>query len=479
MGGGAVGSWGGMPGRSSIASELMSTGSVKREGQATPTPLAFTPITTPEPTVLATTTIKPLQFRSTAHKAAESKGVEEAAAESKETKEPAAESKGEEAAQEEEDEGEGEEEEEEEAAQEEDEEGEEEEEAAQEEEDEEEEEEEAAEETKVDARSPVSPTPAPAPAVRASASPAPASPAPACGIALRLFVCQKDESVLLRPWLEHALSLVDVPRDIFLVDDDSHDPGVLSTLDWAQQVGVRVLRVRPPQPNAFERKNMIFTEWVRSHPKSCNAFFIPMDCDEFLAYRENDARAMLFGVKQTISKLPTHRIGMAVLPLSVQLSTSRDKIRNVAMPKLAERGFGTIYIKRFRNFSHAQGYFSSVAESKWCGINRKIIVYGGGSTVLSHPNAIANRGYHDTSTGRQLGWGNSLCFVEFHNLPHHIRQYKSAEMAKVAAPVSLDKYITESQTNKAQYQREQEHASHMRPSAHSPEFAKIMAHLDW
>jgi chemotaxis protein histidine kinase CheA len=459
----------------------MSTGSVKREGQATPTPLAFTPITTPEPTVLATTTIKPLQFRSTTHKAADSKEVEEAAAESKETKEAAAdsketkeaaaESKGEEAAQEEEEEGEEEEEEEEAAQEEEDEED----------EGEEDEEEEAAEETKVDARSPVSPTPAPAPApaVRASASPAPASPAPACGIALRLFVCQKDESVLLRPWLEHALSLVDVPRDIFLVDDDSHDPGVLSTLDWAQQVGVRVLRVRPPQPNAFERKNMIFTEWVRSHPKSCNAFFIPMDCDEFLAYRENDARAMLFGVKQTISKLPTHRIGMAVLPLSVQLSTSRDKIRNVAMPKLAERGFGTIYIKRFRNFSHAQGYFSSVAESKWCGINRKIIVYGGGSTVLSHPNAIANRGYHDTSTGRQLGWGNSLCFVEFHNLPHHIRQYKSAEMAKVAAPVSLDKYITESQTSKAQYQREQEQASHMRPSAHSPEFAKIMAHLDW
>jgi len=321
---------------------------------------------------------------------------------------------------------------------------------------------------------------APGSGTPASPSPSPSpSPPPPPIPALKLFVCQKDESVLLRPWLSHALSLVDAPGDVFVVDDNSSEPSVLETLAWAEGQGVRVLRVRPPQPRAFERKNMIFTDWVRSHPQNYNAFFIPMDCDEFLAHRENDTRAMIFGVRHSLNKLKTHQIGTATLPLSVTLSPSRDKIRNDAIPRLAERGFGTIYVKRFRNFSHAQGYFSSVAESKWCGINRKVVVYGGGSTVLTHPSAIPNRGYHDTSTGRQLGWGNSLCFVEFHNLPLHIRKSKSAEMAKVAAQVSLEKYVTESRSTKQQYEREQEVASHMRPSAHSPEFASLMAHIEW
>jgi len=281
---------------------------------------------------------------------------------------------------------------------------------------------------------------------------------------LRLFVCQKNETRLLKPWLEHALSIVDVPRDICVVDDNSTDTGVLETLDWAEQTGVTVLRVRPPELPAFLRKNILFTRWVQSHSSMEPAFYVPLDCDEFLAAR---------GRLKTTTRPEQVRLAHAVLPINTSLNHRKRAIRS-ALQVLSSRGFGTSTIRRLRNFSHVPGLFSDIREHKWCGVNRKIIVFGGGKVTLRHALAIPDRGYHDVVTGRNHGPTATLCLVEFHNMPFGERQRKSLVMSTLVPPGSQRKYVTEGQTTRAEYEFGQEAAAHMQPTARALEFSALV-----
>lgn len=280
---------------------------------------------------------------------------------------------------------------------------------------------------------------------------------------LRLFVCQKNETRLLRPWLEHALSLVDEPKDVRVVDDNSTDKGVLATLDWAEALGVQVIRVRPPHMSAFQRKNILFTRWVHEHPASEPAFYVPLDCDEFLAARGRlHARASEYV-----------RLEHATLPVNTTLSHQKRSVR-AALQALVGRGFGTSTIRRLRNFSHVPGLFSDIREHKWCGINRKIIVFGGGKITLQHALAIPDRGYHDVVTGRNHGPTSTLCLVEFHNMPYGERQHKSIMMSNLVPATSRVKYLTEGSTDRAEYQCGQEKAAHMQPTARALNFAALV-----
>lgn len=289
---------------------------------------------------------------------------------------------------------------------------------------------------------------------------------------LRLFVCQKDETALLSPWIDHALSLVARPGDIRLVDDDSADPGVLATLRAAEAVGIDVVRIAPPHPPAFRRKHLLFTEWVHlcgngsgngSASEAC--FFVPLDCDEFLAHRSPAPRPW--------EKL---RLGRATLVLNTALSAGREDVVG-ALAALAASGPGTWAIRRLRNFSHAEALFADVREHKWCGVNRKIVVCGEGRAALRHPLAVPDRGYHATATGAQHGPTASLCLVEFHNLPYGLRQRKSLAMAQLVPLHSRIKYRTEGKTSREDYETAQELAAHMQPTARSERFASVMRHL--
>lgn len=297
------------------------------------------------------------------------------------------------------------------------------------------------------------------------------------GVRLRIFVCQKDETALLAPWIDHALSLVARPSDVRIVDDNSTDPGVLATLRAAEAAGIDVVRVAPPQPPAFRRKHILFTEWVHG----CGAegggggggggvagevcFFVPLDCDEFLAHRGPAPRPW--------EKL---RLGRATLVLNTALSADRDAVR-ASLLALSASGPGTWTIRRLRNFSHAEALFADVREHKWCGVNRKIVVCGGGRVALRHPLAVPDRGYHATATGAQHGPTASLCLVEFHNLPYGLRQRKSLAMANLVPLHSRIKYRTEGRTSREDYEAAQEMAAHMQPTARSDRFAAIMHHL--
>jgi hypothetical protein len=366
----------------------------------------------------------------------------------------------------------------------------------------------------------------------------PLVPSRPADVRLRLFVCQKDEAALLAPWIDHALSLVARPGDVRIIDDDSRDPGVLATLRAAEAAGIDVVRILPPQPPAFRRKHMLFTDWVHqcgeedrargrtkvrasetrqqqgqgqeqeqeqrqqqeqeregeqkegtaaaaaagaaaAAPGGCasegplerapkeapTCFFVPLDCDEFLAHRAAAPRPW--------EKL---RLGRATLVLNTALSAQAADVR-AALLGLAASGPGTWTIRRLRNFSHAEALFADVREHKWCGVNRKIVVCGAGRAALRHPLAIPDRGYHATVTGAQHGPAASLCLVEFHNLPYGLRQRKSLAMANLVPLHSRIKYRTEGKTSREDYETAQELAAHMQPTARSERFAAIMRHV--
>jgi hypothetical protein len=284
--------------------------------------------------------------------------------------------------------------------------------------------------------------------------------------ALRLFLCQRNERELLRPWLRHALSLVDAPRDVMVVDDNSTDADVVAALQEAEAAGVRVQWVRPPQLPAFRRKHLMFTQWVQSHRADEAAFYVPLDCDEFLA-----ARRRLPG--------PVERVALrsAVLLVNTEVSGDRERVRQVLRGALLPSGRGTWTVKRMRNFSHLPGLFADTREHLFCGCSTKIVVCGGGTSTLKHPTAVPNRGYHTTTTGAQLGLTHVLCLVEFHNLPFAMRQHKSLVMLRVVPQEGRTKYRTEGTCSRREYEEHQEKAAHLQACARSEAFAALMAHV--
>jgi hypothetical protein len=306
------------------------------------------------------------------------------------------------------------------------------------------------------------------PAAGTGLRPAAAPPTPplAGPAKLRLFLCQRNERELLRPWLRHALALVDAPSDVTVVDDCSGEEDVVAALREAEAAGVRVQWVRPPQLPAFRRKHLMFTQWVQSYPAAEAAFYVPLDCDEFLA-----ARRRLPGLAERVP-MPS-----GLLVVNTEVSGSREQVRQVLDGTLLRYGPGTWTIKRMRNFSHRPGLFADTREHIFCGSSDKIVVCGGGALTLAHATAVPNRGYHKSTTGRQFGVTHALCLVEFHNMPFAVRQRKSLQMLRVVPSESRSKYRTEGTCSRKEYETQQERAAHLQPCARSEEFAALMAHV--
>jgi hypothetical protein len=300
--------------------------------------------------------------------------------------------------------------------------------------------------------------------VPSTAAPTGAAPAKPKHFPLRIFMCQKNETTLLKPWLDHALSIVDQPSDVRVIDDFSTDPAVVETLQDAEAKGVQVVWVRPPQMPAFLRKNVLFTRWVQEFSAAEPAFYVPLDCDEFLAARGRIAPGI---------PVENVQLAHATLPINTMLSHKKTTIRQ-ALQRLSPRGYGTSTIRRLRNFSHVPGLFSDIREHKWCGINRKIIVFGSGKTVLQHALAVPDRGYHDVVTGVNHGAAPTLCLVEFHNMPYGERQRKSLMMSGLVPSTSKTKYLSEGYVSQDAYEKGQEKAAHMQPTARAINFAALL-----
>lgn len=283
--------------------------------------------------------------------------------------------------------------------------------------------------------------------------------------AIRLFLCQKDETTLLAPWIRHALTIVDKPSDIMIIDDRSIDAQVIQCIKRARKLGIRVRRISTSEKPVFRKKHQLFTKWVQQHNAREPALYIPLDCDEFLAARE---------IRQEGATNEYATVGLAHLPLNVSLSPDPGAIRQKLHALYREKGNGTWQMERFRNFSHAPALFAVPRPHKWCGDVRKIIVCGGGKATLSKPDSVPNRGYHITSSGPQFGITHNVCLVEFHNLPHEERVAKSAIMRPLVPRRNRDKYKSEALSTRIAYEQEQEQAAHLQPCARCPAFTELV-----
>jgi hypothetical protein len=99
---------------------------------------------------------------------------------------------------------------------------------------------------------------------------------------IALLMMQKNERLLLDPWITYHRSLAD-PASIFVFDNGSTDPQTLAILETAEASGVSVNR-RFNQQQDYFKCGLIFAETIKQlDNRDPHDFYFAMDCDEFLA----------------------------------------------------------------------------------------------------------------------------------------------------------------------------------------------------
>ncbi|MGQ4275121.1 glycosyltransferase family 2 protein [Terrihabitans sp. B22-R8] len=97
-----------------------------------------------------------------------------------------------------------------------------------------------------------------------------------------ILMMQRDETSLLTPWLQYYEAQFGL-ENIFVWDNGSADPGVLSTLHAHEKRGLNV-DYSAQSGVDFRRKGVLLGKKIKELEKLDNYdFFIPVDCDEFLA----------------------------------------------------------------------------------------------------------------------------------------------------------------------------------------------------
>lgn len=93
---------------------------------------------------------------------------------------------------------------------------------------------------------------------------------------------QKNENLLLEPWITYHRTLVE-PASIFIFDNGSSDAHTLSTLRDAENSGITINRSFCELKHYHDR-GTIFANMIK-HLDATNPhdFYFPMDCDEFMA----------------------------------------------------------------------------------------------------------------------------------------------------------------------------------------------------
>lgn len=99
---------------------------------------------------------------------------------------------------------------------------------------------------------------------------------------VKCVTMQRDESVLLDAWLRYHGYLFGF-TNLTVIDNGSVLPEVLSTLQYAEDAGVRVYR-QFPTTSDYGRKGVITADVIRAidHQEDYD-FVLPLDCDEFFA----------------------------------------------------------------------------------------------------------------------------------------------------------------------------------------------------
>lgn len=102
------------------------------------------------------------------------------------------------------------------------------------------------------------------------------------------FMMQKNEELLLGPWLRYHAHLFGA-RSLFVLDNGSTAPSVLAMLEQAEAMGVTVHR-QYAEKQHFENKGTVFRDLIRALDPAAFDFVMPLDCDEFVAHQALDGR---------------------------------------------------------------------------------------------------------------------------------------------------------------------------------------------
>lgn len=107
-------------------------------------------------------------------------------------------------------------------------------------------------------------------------------------VKVAIFMMQKNESALLESWIRYHGYLVGL-ENLYIYDNGSEDNSIANTLEHYQKLGVNV-ETKFNQKAHFERKGELFCEKIKAlqSSKSKYDFFIPLDCDEFLAFLDEE-----------------------------------------------------------------------------------------------------------------------------------------------------------------------------------------------
>lgn len=296
-------------------------------------------------------------------------------------------------------------------------------------------------------------------------------------VRVSLFLCQKDESVLLEAWVRHALRIAE-PKDVCIVDDESHDQNVLRTLRIAERRGVCVKRM-PAKECAFPRKHLLFRDWVLEHGKRLmhdegdgftpQTLYFPQDCDEFLcARRPGDGKLCI-----------DRECILQALEARVFCKHSVVEGRGESGEVRGASGFA--HIRRWRNLSYEPGTFGQTSQHRLCMRCNKLVIVG--HEILEQTGVqIDSRGYHtlqvDSSANSDvaltpLGDWDTVVYLELHNLPYELRVEKSRHMKRVLEASrqdrhSIKKYSIEAEETQAHYEKRQDVHTPLKSRQHIP-----------
>jgi hypothetical protein len=103
---------------------------------------------------------------------------------------------------------------------------------------------------------------------------------------IALIMMQKNETILLEPWLRYHEAMVSA-QSIYVFDNGSSDPHTLTTLKAAECRGVTVNR-KHSKPQDYYDTGVIVADLIQNLDReNPHDFYFPIDCDEFLACKIN------------------------------------------------------------------------------------------------------------------------------------------------------------------------------------------------
>jgi hypothetical protein len=138
------------------------------------------------------------------------------------------------------------------------------------------------------------------------------SPPPARTLRVLCVMMQRDEARLLDPWIGYHAAMFGI-ENLLLLDNGSRDPAVLARLDRAEREGAMVLRGLGAA-YFFEHKGRVFAALTRMVGRLVpHDFFMPLDCDEFVALQHGDGRVTCTGEEMAAALAAGHRDDRRVL----------------------------------------------------------------------------------------------------------------------------------------------------------------------